>query len=225
MKSLSITALTYILALSTLPGLAGCQETLTATDSGDKTMLFNGRDLAGWKMFVPDRGVDVNTIWSVKDGVIRCKGKPNGYIRTKKNYSNYKLHVEWRWAAKPTNSGVLLHASGPDAVWPRCIEAQLKAQNAGDFVLIKGTGVTVGGRNLQDVAKTYVVGAKKHNSNEKAAGQWNSYDIHCKGDSIKVYVNGLLQNEGTSASDSSGWICLQSEGSEIEFRNIYLRDI
>jgi hypothetical protein len=66
---------------------------------------------------------------------------------------------------------------------------------------------------------------KKAQSSEKAPGKWNAYDIICRGDTITCYVNGVLQNSGTNASDTSGKICLQSEGSPIEFRNIYIEDL
>ena len=59
-------------------------------------------------------------MWSVESGVINCKGKPNGYLRTAKEYLNYKLHVEWRWVSEPTNSGILLHTKGVDKIWPLC---------------------------------------------------------------------------------------------------------
>jgi hypothetical protein len=110
---------------------------LVSSGCSSKTRLWNGKDFSGWKLHVDDKTVDVDSVWSVTDGVIHCKGVPNGYIRTLKDYSNYKLHLEWRWAEKPTNSGVLLHASGPDKVWPKCIESQLQAGNAGDFVLTR----------------------------------------------------------------------------------------
>ena len=200
----------------------GCQGMFGPVEPGKKTMLFNGKDLTGWKLFIPDETVDVHEIWSVRDGVVLCKGKPNGYMRTKAKYENYKLHLEWRWPGEPTNSGVLLHASGQDNVWPRCIECQLKAGSAGDFLLINGTGITVDGRDRQNVKRQFVEIFKKKRSSEKPAGQWNSYDIYCEEDIIRCYVNGVLQNEGTNATDSSGWICLQSEGSPIEFRNIYI---
>jgi len=190
-----------------------------------KVALFNGDNFDGWKLFVPDKEIDVDDIWSVRNGVIRCKGVPNGYMRTKRKYADYALHVEWRWVGEATNSGVLLHSSGKDQVWPRTIEAQLKAGSAGDFVLIRHTGVTVDGKALQDVEKMYVVAAKKGQSSEKEAGEWNSYDIVCKGDTIRLSVNGVVQNEGTNATDTSGWICLQSEGSMIEFRNIYIEAV
>lgn len=196
-----------------------------STGCAQKTQLFNGEDFSGWKLHVDDEGIDVNDIWSVKDGVVHCKGKPNGYMRTIDTYSNYELHVEWRWTAQPTNSGVLLHSSGEDKVWPRCIEAQLKSGLAGDFVLIGHTGVTVDGKEYQDDDKMYVVAPKKLESSENAAGEWNAYDIICEGDSIRLYVNGMLQNDAVKATDTEGWICLQSEGSPIEFRNIYLEEL
>ena len=91
---------------------AGCQEDM-ATSPKSKTALFNGRDFTGWKRHVDDPNVNVDDVWCVKDGVIQCIGKPNGYVRTKKTYADYRLHVEWRWSAEPTNSGVLLHAQPP----------------------------------------------------------------------------------------------------------------
>jgi len=197
-----------------LAALGGCQGG-GAVMPDEKTDLFNGKDFAGWKLHVDEEGVDVDDIWSVKDGVVNCKGVPNGYMRTEGKYKNYVLHVEWRWVSQPTNSGVLLHSSGKDKVWPRTIEAQLKAGNAGQFVLINGTGVTTDDGGVP----------KKEPSSEKPAGQWNAYDIICKADVITLYVNGVLQNKGTKATDTSGWICLQSEGSEIEFRNIYIKPI
>jgi len=188
------------------------------------TSLWNGKDFTGWKLFIPDESIDVHQVWSVKDGVIHCKGKPNGYMRTEADYSNYKLHVEWRWVEKPTNSGVLLHMSGPDKVWPRSIECQLMHKNAGDFWLIGGTAVTVDGKTTEGTGKPTRV-RKKEESSEKPVGEWNTYEIFCRADTIRCFVNGVLQNDATGASETSGKICLQSEGSPIEFRNIYIESL
>ena len=186
--------------------LSGCSQ---------KIALFNGQNLDGWTPVLADPDTDPATVWSVQDGILRCEGSLNGYIRTQQDYSDYALHVEWRWSNKPTNSGVLLHISGPDNIWPKCIEAQLMYQNAGDFYAIGGTGFEElqGGNHL----------AKKHETNEKQPGQWNSYDILCVNGTITLYVNGLLQNTATETTVNSGKIGLQSEGSPIEFRNIYLQ--
>ncbi len=225
MRKLTVKSIAMCILVTLLLASVGCQGLYGPKTPKKKTALFNGSDLAGWMLHVDDPNIDVNKIWSVKDSVVRCEGKPNGYMRTKAVYANYKLHVEWRWPEQPTNSGVLLHSSGPEKVWPRCIEAQLKSGSAGDFVLINGTGLTVNGQNKQDTSKQYVSIPKKQPSSEKPAGQWNTYDIACDGDTITVMVNGVLQNEGTKATDAEGWICLQSEGSPIEFRNIYIEPL
>ena len=205
-----------------LSALAGCQGGLVGAK---KVTLWNGKDFTGWKLHLADDTVNVDEVWSVKNGVIHCAGQPNGYMRTKRKFSNYRLHLEWRWPEEPTNSGVLLHASGPDQVWPKCIECQLKANSAGDLVLIGGTGITVDGQNRQNVEKQFVVIPKKESSAEKPAGQWNTYEIDCLKDTIRCSVNGVLQNEGTQATTTAGWICLQSEGSPIEFRNLYIEPL
>ena len=197
-------------------GLTGCAH--------QKTVLFNGQDLDGWTFCLDDPKVDPTEVWSVQDGVIHCKGEPAGYLRTVEDYSNYRLHLEWRWAQKPTNSGVLLHTQKPDQVWPASIEAQLQHQNAGDLVIIQSdTSIRVDGvRHTTPEDQFYKIIAKKYRSSEYRPGQWNSYDITCDGDTIKLLVNGVLQNIGSESSYTSGAICLQSEGSPIEFRNIYL---
>ena len=118
-------------------------EVVKPTVPKEKIMLWNGKDFAGWKLFIPDKSVDVHDVWSVKDGVVHCKGVPNGYMRTKAQYANYRLHVEWRWPEKPSNSGVLLHRRGEDQSFPLCIEAQLKGGNAGDLVMMSGGALTV----------------------------------------------------------------------------------
>ena len=63
----------------------------------------------------------------------------------------------------------------------------------------------------------------RHNeSNEKKPGEWNTYEIVCKGDTMEVTVNGLLQNKATGVSIRKGFIGFQSEGVPIVFRNIKL---
>lgn len=181
--------------------------------------LWNGEDFTGWEFFVTDEDVDVTTVWTVQNGVIHCTGVPNGYMRTVSDYENYTLRLEWRWTEKEGNSGVLLHAQMPDEVWPECIECQLQSGNAGNFVLIRAESITVDGETYTNPGR-YVTIPKKQESNEKAIGEWNSYEITSAGGDITCYVNGVLQNAGTDASLTSGKICLQSEGAPIEFRNI-----
>lgn len=196
-----------VLAATTL----GAEEAIAPKE---RMNLFNGSDFTGWKLFLPG-DADVNKTWSIQDGVIRCMGKPAGYMRTEQDYRDYKLTVEWRFL-KPGNTGVLLHMSGPDKVWPRSIEAQGKFGDQGDFWVIDGTEFKehrgVEGRRVP----------KQGVASEKPAGEWNTYEIVCKGDSIRVFVNGKLMNTATECNVTSGKICIQSEGSEIEIRKVFV---
>ena len=183
--------------------------------------LFNGKDFKGWDFYLEDANADAAEVWTVRDGVVHCLGKPYGYMQTQDEYSDYKLHLEWRWVKEAGNSGVLLHKVGQDKLWPKSVECQLYSGNAGDFWLIDGVTLVVEGKRTPEKEGAFNV-KKKQPSSEKPLGQWNSYDIISKDGAVRCLVNGVLQNEGTDASETRGKICLQSEGAPIEFRNVYL---
>jgi hypothetical protein len=194
--------------------------------SQKRQSLFNGKNLNGWTIFVSDPKINPETFFYVKDGVIETVGVPVGYIRTKKEYSNYKLHVEWRYPEKAINSGILLHTNGPDKIWVSHYQAQLKDQNAGDFI-VHGVGekATIRDSVYVSTEKEKPVIPKIHPSTEKPAGEWNSCDMICKGNTIEIKVNGLLQNVATNCSLTKGGIGLQAEGCKIQFRNLWLEKI
>lgn len=194
--------------------------------SQKKQSLFNGKDLKDWTIFVGDSSIKPENFFYVKDGVIETVGVPAGYLRTKKEYSNYRLHVEWRYPEKPTNSGILVHTNGPDKIWISHYQAQLKHQNAGD-VVVHGVGEKATIRGVEYVSTETVkpVVPKDNLTNEKPAGEWNSYDITCKGNTVKIKVNDLLQNTVTNCSLTKGGIGMQAEGSKIQFRNIWIEKI
>jgi hypothetical protein len=179
--------------------------------------LFNGKDLNDWAFKLKDNSIDPSTVFTVSNGVIHIKGSPFGYMRTKVIYSDYRLHVEWRWTSEATNSGVFVHAQLPDSIWLRCVECQLKAGNAGDFVCMNGSDMD----EKTDKSKPFV--SKLAASSEKPTGEWNTMEVLCEANRIEVYVNGVLQNKGTNVNLSKGYICLQSEGKDIEFRNVFLK--
>ena len=186
------------------------------TKESDIVTLFNGKDLSNWTFVLRGDTVDPATVFTVTDGIINIKGDPFGYMRTKDKYSDYILHVEWRWPVEPSNSGVFIHGQEPDAIWLKCIECQLMPGNAGDFVCMNGSDI----KEREDKSK--IVVRKIAESSEKAAGEWNTMEITCNGNTIEVVVNGTLQNRGTESNISNGFICLQSEGKDVQFRNVYL---
>ena len=199
---------------------------LVASCTEKKESLFNGKNLDGWTIFVDESIISPEDFFYVNDGMIECVGVPMGYLRTIKEYSDYHLHIEWRYPENPTNSGVFLHTSGPDLIWPAHYQGQLKHENAGDFI-VHGVGVsaTIGDTVYvsSDTLKPLI--PKLNPTNENPAGEWNSYDITCTGSTIELRVNGLLQNTATNCSLTRGGIGLQAEGSKIQYRNLWIEPI
>lgn len=204
------------------------------TGQNKTVSLFNGKDLSGWHADVPemDTNASAKNPFIIRNGMLVSMGKPNGHLITDSVYQDYRLTIEYRFAGKPGNCGVLVHASTPRALYkmfPQSIEVQMEHTNAGDFwcivedIQVKGMekrrgpkanwGITEGKErrifNLTD-------------GSEKPVGEWNSMNIECLGKSIKVWVNGTLVNSGFDCTANKGHIALQAEGSEVEFRKIEL---
>lgn len=196
--------------------------------------LFNGRDLSNWEADVPDRDTNpgLRPSFIIRNGRLVSLGTPEGHLVTKQQYRDYRLHAEYRFAGKPGNCGILVHASRPRALYkmfPQSIEVQMNSGHAGDFWVIqedievpdmerrrpREPGQKWGGAegdarrvlNLTD-------------GSEKALGEWNTMAIEVRGRSISVWVNGDLVNNGVNASVDHGKIAVQAEGAEVEFRRI-----
>jgi hypothetical protein len=208
-----------------------------ADDPGGATLLFNGKDFSGWKAFGratkdgPTTPIEPKESWSVADSVLRCTGKPTGYLATEKDYANYVLKVKWRYPAeiKAGNSGVLLHCQPGDRVWPVCLEAQLRSGRAGDLWLQTAAEVKLtvdpARRDADDKTARHIWRDPKDTPVEKPFGEWNEYEITCRGADIIVVVNGRKVNEGTGCNLTKGRIALQAEGTEIHFKDVTITPI
>lgn len=205
--------------------------------SGETISLFNGKDLTGWHVDVPesDDNPDIQPTFIVRDGNLVSLGAPNGHLITNESYENYRLEVEYRFPGKPGNCGVLVNASTPRALYkmfPKSIEVQMNSGEAGDFWCIveditvpdmvkrrgpkENWGITEGkSRRILNLT----------DDSEKPPGEWNTMVIECVGDAIKVWVNGDLVNYGTHCTATKGHIALQAEGSEVEFRKLEMTKI
>lgn len=210
--------------------ITGCKNNRSETSIS----LFNGKDLQGWHIDVPDLDEDpaLRSPFLVRNNLLVSLGTPNGHIITDSIFTNYILEVEYRFSGLPGNCGVLVHASTPRALYgmfPKSIEVQMMHENAGDFWCIvedievpemesrrgpkENWGITEGKErriiNLTD-------------GSEKPLGQWNIMIIECRENAIKVSLNGDLVNQGTNCTASKGQIALQAEGAEVEFRKVHL---
>lgn len=199
--------------------------------------LFNGKNIDGWHVDVPDMDKNPDAInpFIIRDGNLVSLGTPQGHLITDKVYENYRIEVEYRFAAKPGNCGVLVHASTPRSLYkmfPKSLEVQMMHENAGDFWCIvedikvpdmekrRGNpeewGITEG-------KKRRIVNLTKKSENK--VGEWNFMKVECLDREIKVWVNGDLVNYGYKCTTNKGQVAVQAEGSEVEFRKLELTPI
>jgi len=224
-----------LLALTAIALATGALGMSAARRDDKPVSLFNGRDLAGWHMDVPalDKDPHGTKPFLVRNGLLVSLGTPGGHLITDKSYRDYRLTAEYRFAGKPGNCGVLVHASKPRRLYgmfPQSIEVQMMHKNAGDFWCI-GEDIEVPDMEARrgPREKWGVDGDKNRrianltDDSEKPLGEWNTMEIECKGDTVTVWVNGVLVNQGTKATAREGQIAVQAEGSEVEFRKLELR--
>jgi hypothetical protein len=201
--------------------------TLAAEKCCEPVNLFNGECLDGWEHFLVEPDKKMEDVWSVKDGLLVCKGEPMGYLCTKKKFENFKLIVQWRWAPgqEPGNSGVLLRITGKPMALPRCVEAQLKSGSAGDIWAFQGFQVKGDAGRFKEIDHPTFgkfMGVGKIKANEKTPGEWNKYEITLDGDKLTLVVNGEKVNEAHGCDPGAGKVGFQSEGGEIQFKTIQL---
>ena len=194
--------------------------------------LFNGRDLSGW--------VDVNTTpetWKARDGLLVCSGKPIGVMRSEKQYENFILHIEWRHMKAGGNSGVFVWSEGAVSGrgrLPKGMEVQMleldwinqhrKRGQPNHIGYISGELFGAGGlKATPDNPR-----GSRSMSLElrcKGKGEWNVYDAVCVDGTVKLAINGKFVNSIRNSSVRKGYLCLESEGSEIHFRNIRILEL
>src|SRR6516165_9997165 len=180
--------------------------------------LFNGKDMTGWSMFLP-KNQDPSGTWSVKGGEIVCTGHPNGYFYSEKPYKNYIIRYDWKYI-KPEegkkssyNSGLLVHIQGANKVWPKCVEVQ--GANANHAFLYFLECKKIDSKYDQELKDKVT----------KPIGEWNTTEATCKDDgSIVAKINGTEVSSG-KGDLTEGKIGFQSEGAEIHFRNILIKEL
>ena len=188
----------------------------------------------------PLRWFDVNTskeTWRVeKDGSLVCSGKPIGVVRSERQYENFILHVEWKHNEPGGNSGVFIWSSAvpnenrlPNGVEVQMLELDWVNLNTRDGVkppIAYVHGELFGVANVKTAADNPRGERSKSIENRvKGKGEWNTYDVVCVDGVIKLSVNGKFVNGISKSTQKKGYICLEAEGAEIEFRNFKIIEL
>ena len=189
--------------------------------------LFNGKDLTGW--------VDVNTspsTWSVKDGLLVCTGKPIGIMRSERQYENFILQIEWRHMTAGGNSGVFIWSEGKGhekKPLPKGIEVQMLELEWSK--IHKRTDAYVSGELFGSMGlKTVPDNPRGERSRAlemrcKGKGEWNKYTVVAVDGTVKLAINGKFVNGLSKCEIKKGYLCLESEGKEVHFRNIHIMEL
>ncbi|QDV47773.1 hypothetical protein Enr13x_76850 [Stieleria neptunia] len=187
--------------------------------------MFSDAELSGW--------VRTNTpqeTWRFEDGILYCTGKPIGEIRTAKMYQNFVMELEWRHLVPRGNAGVFVWAddiTSRGVPFHRGIEVQV-LENAygntkshtthGDIFPIHGATMTpINGRGGSRAFPT--------ESLSNPSPQWNRYRIECRDGEISLAVNGTVVTRGKDCVPRKGYICLESEGGVVEYRNVRIKEL
>ncbi len=194
--------------------------------------LFNGKDLAGWNIYLKTTGKnnDLDTVFSVSDNMLHITGKTFGYLVTERSFTDFHLRVEFKWGERKfpprekvvRDNGICYYVVPQDKVWPRSVECQIQEGDCGDFWLIDSVTAIVDGVQAGPTKNTRV---KKKKDNEKPTGEWNTLEIIASKGKCTHIVNGEIVNEATDVSLRSGRILIQSEGAEIFYRKIDIKEL
>jgi len=191
----------------------------------DFVPLFNGKDLAGW--------VNVNcapNTFTVKDGMIHCTGRPTGVMRTDRHYENFILELEWRHMVPKGNAGLFIWSdavTAPGVPFTRSIEVQILDGRNTDSYTSHGDVFAIHGATLVP-DRPHPGGAMRCLPSEmraKPSPEWNHYRVECNDGVIKLAVNGKVVSGVSKCNPRNGYICLESEGSEVHFRNIRVKEL
>lgn len=183
--------------------------------------------------------------WTFKNGEIQCKGTPVGVMRTVKQYGNFEMVLQWRHLKSAGNSGVFVWASEkaleglkPNALPPGGIEVQIldhgyteafekQTGKKADWFSTNGDVFPVGTSKLKPFPPLSPDGSRSfpRKNLSKGFGNWNHYYIRAINGEVRLWVNGEEVSGGSDANPRSGFLCLESEGSPIEFKGLRIREL
>lgn len=187
--------------------------------------LFNGKDLTGWQRVNTDE-----TTWSIKDEMLICSGKPTGELRTKQMYQNFILEVEWRHMRPRGNAGIFVWAddiTAPGVPFHRSIEVQVLENAYGNTrgYTTHGDIFPIHGAKMKPINGRGGSRAFPAENRSRPSPEWNHYRIECIDGNISLAVNGKVVTRGEECSPRKGYICVESEGGLVHYRNMRIKEL
>jgi len=202
----------------------------------------------GWKELGEPDFANVNCgadTWTWKEGTLSCTGQPIGVMRTQKQYANFELVAQWRHLRSGGNSGIFVWASAEalkdlpsGKLPPGGIEVQIldhgfaeqfekRTGKKGDWFTTNGDVFAVGTSKMVPFPPTSPNGSRSfpRKNLSRGVGEWNHYYVRSINGEVRLWVNGEEVSGGTSCEPRSGYLCLESEGGPIEFRQIRIREL
>jgi hypothetical protein len=209
---------------------------LEIVEPTEKIVLFNGKDLYGWFSDIPARDEDPSSpdIVEVTDGVIVTPGKAVGHLVSEKSFRNYRLEVDYRLSGEGGGGSILVHVSKlrmlrtkSKNIFPQSLDVKIRHHDAGDIYCIidnilcdnperrpleKGQKPGGGDQDGRHIVK--IVDA------EAPLGEWNRMAFECKGRALRIWLNGVLVNDGYDCTTDHGKVALQVTEQRVEFRRV-----
>ncbi len=207
------------------PGPADTPSRLDADPAGWTDLLAGaGPDLKGWTRLpvAPKGKLDPSSQWSLDSGILTCRGDGgHDWLRWDAEMGDAVLHVEWRFTPVTTgkkgyNSGLYVRNSADAKVWH-----QAQVGGGPDAYLFGETPDDGESSPLRRIN----LSKQQADKRVRPAGEWNTFELTCKGKDVALWVNGAVTNEWHDCRAARGYAGLEAEGYRIEFRNVKLKPL
>ena len=202
----------------------------------------------GWRTLGENDFAGVNgnaDTWTWKGSVLISTGTPIGVLRTRQKFTNVEMVIEWRHLKPAGNSGVFVWVPDqalaqlkPGSLPEYGIEVQMldhafrdqyekQSGKKGDWFTTNGDIFAVGKSKLTPFPPVSPNGSRSFPRKDlsRGVGEWNHYYVRCINGEIRLWVNGEEVSGGTDCEPRSGFLCLESEGAPVEFKEVRIREL